>query len=307
MESEKSAVITCRGYDYRPLDQKEMNREKTKMDRQVFKTAIIRTFVVFIIITLLSLIPITALADVLVEPENDFYHRNESDIVYLGRSFIANGTDGYALIMKAPNSSGEIGRLQNDEEVYLEYSCLYDGEFWGFTYEYSGWMRIDQLLVLYDYIVFAEEHIEEFYQYDGDFAAIKETGAVIVWPWPGAGTMIWMFEDLDTEDFWVMHAYKDKEGREWGFVTYLYGQRDIWICLDDPLNSDIAAFNPAPPPTPWIPDTEHKDIADIVETDKTDYRILLVIIALVVALVVGMVVLIKVFWKPKKVNIEEQQ
>jgi len=288
----------------KPQRSKELMQEKTKMDRRSYRTVLIRIFIVFILITLQLTIPITALADVLVEPNNDFYQRHRSDIAFLGRSFIENGTDGYALVMNAPDSRREKGRIQNGEQVYLEYSCLYDGEFWGFTYEYSGWIRIDQLLVLYDHIAFAEEHMEEFYQYDGDFAAIEEAGDVIVWPWPGAETSIRTFEDFDTESFHVLHAYKDKEGRQWGFVTYLYAQRNIWICLDDPINSDIAAFNPAPPPMPWIPDAEHVNIA---ETDNFDYRMLILIIALVVALVVGVVVLIKVFWKPKKANIDEQQ
>jgi len=135
------------------------------------------------------------------------------------------------------------------------YFCLYGGEFWGFTYEFSGWIKLDQMLVMYDYVAFEEDHRDEFYPYDGDFTQIKEARSAIAWAWPGSDAHIWTYEDLETENFRVSYAYKDNEGREWGFVTYLYGGRNIWVCLSDPLNRDIPAFNPAPEPMPWVAET----------------------------------------------------
>jgi hypothetical protein len=87
--------------------------------------------------------------------------------------------------------------------------------------------------------------------------------------------------------------YTDPQGRVWGFIGYLYGHRNIWVCLSDPLNSDIPAFNPAPPPTPWEPTLEHVDIGEPVSGT-------VVIIAVLVVLVTGgTAVLIKVLWRGK--------
>ena len=257
---------------------------------------------ILVIVFMLLVTPIVAYADVLIELENDFYNRNRNDIVFLGRSFFVNGADGYVPVMEDPGSKHEIGRLQNGEITFLQYSCLYNGEFWGFSSEFSGWISIDQLLVLYDNVAFEEDHFEEIYPYDGDFAAIKEVGSAIAWSWPGATAPMWTFEGLDTDNLWVVHAYRDEQGREWGLVTYLFGYRNIWFCLDDPLNSDIAAFNPAPPPMPWVSDTEHTDIAR-----ANNDGILIVIIVLVAVLVAGTAILIRVFWKPQVAGEGEQK
>jgi hypothetical protein len=243
----------------------------------------------------LLLIP-SVYADVIVEPDNNFYNRHRSSIIYLGRSFAANGADGFAAVKSEPGAGREIAKLQNGETTYLQYSCLYDGSYWGFTLHHSGWVNIDEMLVLYDYVAFEEEHLHEFYLYDGDYAEIRATRSAAAWPWPGADAPLWTFEDLDTDNFRVSNAYKDSDGREWGFVTYLYGSRNVWFCLSDPLNRGIPAFNPAPPPMPWDSDTEHTDI------EKNNNSMLVVIVVLVAALVIGTAVLIRVFWKPGRVE-----
>jgi len=263
-----------------------------------------------IIITLmlagLIIVPaFSAYADLVAEPDNDFYNRNRHYIVQLNRSFYVNASSGFAIMKKAPGERGEIARIENGKTIYLRYSCLYNGDFWGLTTVYpeseqgrasDGWIRIDDLLVLYDYIAFDEEHFDEFYNYEGDFEELKSAGAAVLWPWPGAEAPLWKLEELDAEYFQVLFAYTDEAEREWGFVTYLYGSRNIWICLSDPINPEIPAFNPAPPPMKWSSDTEHTNIGD----DKSDIPVL--IIVLVTAVVLGTFVLIKVFWKVKKTD-----
>jgi len=239
-------------------------------------------------------IPFTAYADALIEPDNDFYNQHRSQCVYLGRSFYANGADGFIPVKKDPGSKSEMGTIQNGEVTYIECSCLYGGDYWGFTFGHSGWIQMDQLLVLYDYVAFEEEHLGELYPYSGDYDEIKKNASAIAWPWPGSETLLWTFEDLDTTNFWVSHAYTDGQGREWGFVTYLYGSRNIWICLSDPLNRDIPVFNPTPKPMPWVSETAHTDIG------KTETPFLAVVIILVAALASGTVVIIRVLWKPNE-------
>ena len=269
--------------------------------------------VVGFLMLLLIMMPLVAYADVIAEPKNDFYEQHQSRIVYLGRSFAANGESGGVSVKKAPNAKSEVAKLLNGEVAYIEYSCLYDGEFWGFTrYGASqitfgdkfdsryGWVKLDQMLVLYDYVAFEEDHFDELYPYNGDYDAIKETRAAIAWSWPGSDAPLWTIEDLNMENLRVAYAYRDAEDREWGFVTYLYGSRNVWLCLSDPLNRDMPVFNPAPKPYLWESETFHIDIRHYTDEQENDPTIIFIIV-LVVALVTATAILIQIAWKPNKV------
>ena len=249
-------------------------------------------FTAFLAVCLLLMAPHIVHADVIIEPENDFYKQHESQIEYLGRRFYANGGGGNVSVKSEPGSKNEVAKLQNGEETYIQYSCFYDGDYWGYALDF-GWIKMDQLLVIYDYITFEEDHPGEFYSYEGDYDEIKRAGAVVVWPWPGSDAPLWTFEYLDTENFSVSHAYRDEQGREWGFVTYLYGHQNVWVCLSDPINQNIPVFNPEPEPMLWVSDTEH------IEIEKSVNPITVLVIVLVAALAIGTIILLRVFWKPE--------
>lgn len=34
-------------------------------------------------------------------------------------------------------------------------------------------------------------------------------------------------------------VFKDEDGHSWGNVGYLFGNRDFWICIDEPWNGDL--------------------------------------------------------------------
>ncbi|MCL2671735.1 MAG: hypothetical protein FWF10_06835 [Clostridiales bacterium] len=254
---------------------------------------------------LLFAMPLLAYADALVEPQNDFYWRYWNQTVYLGRSFVANGENGTVPVREEPGASGTTAMLQKSDVTYVERSCLYDREFWGYTDEYSGWVPLGQMLVLYDYVAFAEEHPGEFYLYDGDFAEIKNGKAAIAWPWPGAEDSLWTYEDLDTEYFFISYAYMDDNGNEWGFITYLYGGRNIWVCLSDPLNPDLPALHPALEPSVWVLETAHIDIYRDLGTRAKMQTTFIISITSVLVLIAGTAVLIKVLWKPKELLQED--
>ena len=152
-----------------------------------------KRIIAMLVVCFLLMSSFVAYADIIVEPENDFYSRYKSHIISLGRSFYANGADGFASVHKEPGTKREIAKIQNGEVAYAQYSCLYDGGLWGYTFEYSGWIKLDQFLVLYDYVTFKEDHFDEFYSYSGDYTGIKESLSVIAWPWPGAEVPVWNF------------------------------------------------------------------------------------------------------------------
>jgi len=250
---------------------------------------------------LLLLLPAQyALADLVFEPENDFLYRYRNHIIYLDRYFLANSEQGSAAIKKEPGAKLDLALLQNGETVYILYSCLFDGEYWGFSESHNGWANLGQFLVLYDYVAFEEEYLQEFYFYRGNYDEIIEAGAAVIWPWPGAAAPLYTVIDLDTANFRVRHAYMDEGGREWGFMEHMYSGSNIWLCLSDPLNRDLPAFNPAPAPQAWESETLHQDIKQLASSRQNESAALWIIIALVTALIAGTAILIRAIWKPKR-------
>jgi hypothetical protein len=251
-----------------------------------------KKYLLSLLICALLMPSLAAYADVLFEPQNDFYEQHSRHILYLGRSFIVSSADGSAAVRNAPGERTSTGKIQSGEIIYLEFSCLYDGDFWGFAPRHDGWIKIEELLVLYDYIAFEEEHLNTLYRYEGDYGGIAETRSALVWAYPGADAPLYTLENLDMDSFRIAHAYMDEDEREWGFVAYLYGSRNSWVCLSEPLNRDLPAFNSPRAPEPWDSDTEHTNIP------KTADSVLAIIVVLVAALVTGTTVLIKILWKP---------
>ncbi|MCL1866080.1 MAG: hypothetical protein FWF82_01575 [Oscillospiraceae bacterium] len=248
------------------------------------------TLLTLLLICLSQTLTVTANADVLVTPEDGFYKRHQSEIKYLGRDFVINGADGSARFENSPGSVFDKINYPNGKTIRIEYSCLYDGEFWGYSPWYGRWVKTSDLLVLYDYVAFSEEFESDLHSYNGDREEITETKSAVVWAWPGSGVPLYTVENLDPNSFNVAYAYTDSDGREWGFVPYMYGDKNIWFCLSDPLGSDIPAFTPARDPVPWVSETEHTNI-------PREYDAVIFIIVLVAVLVIGTGVLIKVFWK----------
>ena len=236
------------------------------------------------------------------EYNDDFYMRYRAHIRNLKRTFIVSSENAYVSVKDGPDLKNEIARLEKGESVFIDYSCLYDGEFWGFlsvpdsSPALFGWVRLNEFLVLYDYVAFIEDNIDDFFS----FYINTDTEVVIAWQWPGSGVPLWTVEGADLGVSNITFYYRDADGRVWGFIRHLYGGGNIWVCLTDPVNPDIPAFNPAPAPAIWISDTEHTDIATLTDiADLKNPGILLAVI-LVVGLVLASIILIFVFWKPKK-------
>ena len=256
-------------------------------------------------IIFLLLCPLAVRADVIITPENDFFTRHYSECVFLGRTFTANGKGGNLSVKLEPGAQKEVASLANGETVVIQYTYDYNGQTWGATImsyqgKPDGWIPMDQLLLNYDYISFAQEHQSEFYAYTGDLSELLNAGTIVFWTWPGSGEQVWTYTSdgsLTAVDNWLtpQHVYKDSAGRAWGFIPYFYGARNAWVCLSDPSNQAIPAFHPAPSPQPWPsgdPGTQNIQPGGLSAP--------LLIIILVAALAVGTLILIRIFWKPNK-------
>ena len=265
---------------------------------------------VLIILVIFLMLPITARADVLFVPNNSFYERHSSECTYLNRYFYTNSKDGFVIIKKEPGSKTETAAIENGETVNIIFTYNHNGELWGVTEIYTpgknsserpnGWIPMNQLLLKYDYISFEEDHRDEIYDYTGDDEALTNAPELVLWSWPGSGSVSHTMQGpLSSSGYGgpldFPYAYMDEEGREWGYLSYWYGIRNLWVCISDPSNADIPAFNPAPAPELWQssapPDTGGRLSAPWLVT------------ILVVVLVVGTVILVRVFWKPKKEDI----
>ena len=255
--------------------------------------------------------PLTARADILIEPNNDFYSRNSGKCVYLGRNFYANGKDGYISLKNEPGSKKEAGTIENGNIVNIMFTYAND-KMWGVTEIYSdfmpnigwganGWVLMDDLLLVYDYISFKEDYGHEFYPYEGGYGALYDAPAIALWSWPGSGVST---EKIDavlrgavSEFHWpaAAYAYKDGEGREWCFFNYLYARRNFWVCVSDPGNEDIEAFNPPPKPELWEAKPGHT--AGETRSDTPPMPVLAVI--LVAGVIAVTAVLIRIIYRKR--------
>jgi len=204
---------------------------------------------------ILLLLPAVAAADVLIEPwDDDFYNSHRDECIYEGRSYYANGADGFVSFRAAPGSARETLNIENGEALFVQFTYAYRGEYWGVVEVYesgrpvSGWAPMEQLALVYDARSFAADYGAEFYDYTGDYGAITELSEVILWTWPGSGEI---HSHIDpsyfAESFFVDHAYTDAEGRVWGYIGYWMGRRDAWVCLDAPTDEHLPVLNPPPP------------------------------------------------------------
>ena len=242
--------------------------------RSISLVSSMKRFVIFLSVAAVAIIMVSpalmftpaAFADAIATPDNSFYIRHNSECVYLNRGFYANGEGGSVSLKKEPGSSTETGSVENGVKINIMFTYEYKGETWGVTTVYisgksynefpTGWVPFSQLLLAYDYICFNEDHQEEIYNYTGGYDSLKEAEKIVLWSWPGSGVELSSIQqgDFDYNNLGIDSAYKDGEGREWGFIGYWYGARNVWVCISDPSNSDIPAFNPEPKPALWQPD-----------------------------------------------------
>jgi len=258
----------------------------------------------FTLFLCLVLIPVTtAYADVIIEPDNSFYTRHAADCVQVGRSFYAHGADGFVTVMEAPDSKTELGAVENDTVLYVYSTYNHKGTSWGVVdFErqtddgdpgpiISGWVPMDQLQLKYDRISFAEEHEKEFHPYAGDLSELKAAEQLVFWTYPGSGAQAGIMAGWqEGSELYLETAYTDADGREWGFITYYYGYKNVWVCLSDPANESIPKAGDNPLTGIWQPP----------ERTGSGLPVTLLVIVLVAVLAAGTVILIRVVWKPQK-------
>ena len=177
--------------------------------------------------------PLQTKADVIFEPENQFYVSHADKCQYHNRSYTPSETEDY---YQAPGDPLASGTLTSEDKVLV--SWLYrdsTGQDWGFFEQYSpdrsGWLRMEQMELVYDSEAFIDDHWEEL---DRETSETLSAGtAAAFWSYPGASQSRTGYDSLP-EDLEVSALYTDSDGHLWGYCPYYYGDRDFWVCLTDP-------------------------------------------------------------------------
>ena len=213
----------------------------------------------FTLILTLSL-AMTALADLIYEPEDSFYKKHRDECHYENRVYIASGEAGYAAAKNDPTSKKTAWEIPNGTEIYISFVWDKEGG-WGLK-DSHGWISMEELTVKYDSISFELEHGGEFlYPEEMEYLDLEGCSRVLLWEYPGDAepcyTMNGTGEDLwwgwPPEDLSFNTIYEDPEGRRWGYVHYYYGIRECWVCLSDPAGITLLSEEPPVPPVENAP------------------------------------------------------
>lgn len=180
-------------------------------------------------------------ADVIFEPDDDFYEKYRSECTLTERYFIA-AEEVYTV--NEPGSEVVYGKVNEGDRVYISYTYEdSDGIVWGlisFTENISGWLPMGYLEVIYDNISFTQEFGSEF-NTETDDLKLPETEKLIFWKYPGSESYAEMeLWDESYMDMGFIHSYTDANGTVWGYVGYFYGM-DGWLRIDDPSSTEVVS------------------------------------------------------------------
>ena len=262
--------------------------------------------------------------------DNKFYLQQQKRIQELNRSrFYANGPDGYAAIRVKPGFDNkilthwELGQFiyLNGEQLAISHVYSAKEEYWGLLSEQyyendfefitgpypPGWVPMDHLLIRYTGTDFVHDNKDNLYAFSADIRKSITTETFVLWEWPGSDRekIVCGKNAVNNIDLYLdvynyspktgEYAYKDAEGREWVYIaTHLNRPIRGWICLDDPENSDIPAFYPAPEPMKWSPDD-----MDWPPDGEAAWPLLIIVVVALIAILAVAVFMIRKS-KPKK-------
>lgn len=185
-------------------------------------------------------------ADVAYMPTDDFYADHSRECEYENRYYYTNSPEGFVLGYSSPTGSARLS-FPNGLEYYVSYTWS-DGErLWG-CIEYdpetmetvrwedgeSAWVDMAAMTPRYDSKAFMEDHAGELRREQRSLSA-EPGSAVLAYRYPGSGIVadtIPVVGDGAALNFETL--YVDAQGRDWGYVVYHFGIRDVWVCLSEP-------------------------------------------------------------------------
>ncbi len=214
----------------------------------------------------------TARADVIWEPNDPFYTAkymeeiSRDEFVLNNRNYFTNGKLGYIYVTDDPEKETIADALENGIRVFVSFTYVNsEGEEWGViqyeqgedgqiipSYRYAedgsvktGWIRMEELSLIYDSEEFKKDHEEEIKVNDRTAEIRLKPGEELqYWSYPGSGNIIG--STPDTDKLTIEQVYTDEDGEQWGYVNYYYGIRDVWVCITHPSAVDLPVRAPSP-------------------------------------------------------------
>lgn len=244
-------------------------------------------------------------ADLIFEPNDSFYQKNSESMKTLRREFTANGADGNVTVFSNPTSKKKDVTFENGTIFFVSFTYTSTlGTKWGII-EYprkdnsnvtisnreTGWVKMDDLKLVYDNISFSEDHKDEFTNYNNEFDAIKDEENLLLWTYPGSGVIKRTFI-INPDTYPVFdHTYTDENDRVWGYISYYMGKGG-WLCFSAPSDENL--------PKSVVKSDELNDtLQDDNNTTNTflnEKALFIIAITLVSVLVIITILLIRKFW-----------
>ena len=222
----------------------------------------------------------TAFADVLWSPNNSFFEKHHEECTYHGQKYFANGQDGFVTLWSEPDGGLVVDQFTNgfEMQVYWLYEDWGCATVWGDEGTVEGWVAMEELGKVYDYLTFEADYADRIAPYGGEFAAYAgDDPEVIFYEYPGSpvikrrmelamhnGSVLTNLTGSKDSNSYISSVFVDENGLTWGYVGYMYGQLRGWFCLDDPDGTNfplrdvvqdelIAPQDPVLPAKTYIP------------------------------------------------------
>ena len=259
-------------------------------------------FCCFLLLITLML-PVTALADVIYEPFDNFYEQHRDECTYVGRNYTADGPNGDLTVYTSPTNSDIKKTYPNETALYISYTYQApDGTLWACCDNWedniTGWVPMDYLNLIYDEQSFYEEHIDQIVPVQVSLDSAELTGkTVYFWAYPGSSDYIDVEMSADYRPSF-QESYTDENGTEWIRCGYFMGIKGTWVNLNDPTADYETLFPNLPSETE--PATTVPAVTEQVDEIKPAPSGITVTVILAVAAVVGVTAILLVLLKKKR-------
>lgn len=234
--------------------------------------------------------PVTALADVIYEPMDDFYLEHAEQCEYHSRSYTAAGPNGNVTLYESPESAQVQGTAPNGQTLFVSYTYSdEDGILWGFCENWEtglmGWAPMDYLALIYDGISFEEEFGEAFVSIERTLDGDDLTGKTVYFvEYPGSGAYIPAEMGQDGRPQFQT-SYTDANGVEWVRCGYYRGIKGYWINWNDPTS--VPAAQERPETGAEETESGERVVEEIVPKEPARLKITRVVLIAAVAMIVA--------------------
>lgn len=257
-----------------------------------------------LLVTLLLSLTISVHADVIWEPfEDTFYATHREDFSYYGEYAYANSPEGVTQTYKKPGGS-KGDTIENGELVYIQHTYTNpDGDTWALLNEYV-YVPMAHLLNRYDNEFFTDHEAELTDTPPEITVEIPDGAEILTWTYPrGRATQ--------SQNYWgddILQGctpfYTDPDGLVWGYIGYWYGRQNLWVCLSDCNNPDLAEPEIFLGETYWGENAPTGDnLPDATIQPGSDYTWLHIALPLVAVAIAGGLLL---FW-PRKKRVKQEE